>query len=132
MLQAKCKMIFNLLYTCSVLIIFRVKLKHFEKFADITEALAATTAAVEGRISKTLKKALKKHVDDVQEQLLVADAKLGSAIKEKLSLSCVSNSNVQELMRCIRSQAEGLIAGLPNKEMAAMALGLAHRWVPTH
>lgn len=114
------------------LCLFSVKLKHFEKFADITEALAATTAAVEGRISKTLKKAIKKHVADVQEQLLVADAKLGSAIKEKLSVSCVSNSNVQELMRCIRSQADGLIAGLPNKEMAAMALGLAHRLAPVN
>ncbi|KAJ8951289.1 hypothetical protein NQ318_008193 [Aromia moschata] len=36
-----------------------IKLKHFEKFADTTEALAATTAVVEGKISKTLKKVLK-------------------------------------------------------------------------
>lgn len=108
---------------------FRVKLKHFEKFADTTEALAAATAAVEGKLSKALKKTLKKHVlKDVQEQLLVADAKLGNSIKDKLSLQCVSNTNVQELMRCIRSQADSLIAGLPKKEMAAMALGLAHRY----
>lgn len=104
-----------------------MKLKHFEKFADTTEALAAATAAVEGKVSKTLKKTLKKLVDeDVQNQLLVADAKLGSAIKDKLSLQCVSNTGVQELMRCIRSQSESLLAGLPKKEMTAMALGLAH------
>ncbi|KAK4877296.1 hypothetical protein RN001_009802 [Aquatica leii] len=104
-----------------------VKLKHFEKFADTTEALAATTAAVEGKVSKSLKKALKRIVDkDVQDQLLVADAKLGNAIKDKLSLQCVSNTAVQELMRCIRSQSDSLIAGLPKKEMTAMALGLAH------
>ncbi|CAG9853966.1 unnamed protein product [Phyllotreta striolata] len=104
-----------------------VKLKHFEKFCDTTEALAATTAAVEGKISKSLKKVLKKHVDkDLQEQLLVADAKLGSAIKEKFSLQCLSNTAVQELMRCIRSQLDSLISGLPKKEMTAMALGLAH------
>lgn len=104
-----------------------MKLKHFEKFADTTEALAAATAAVEGKVCKTLKKTLKKLVDeDVQNQLLVADAKLGSAIKDKLSLQCVSNSAVQELMRCIRSQSESLLAGLPKKEMTAMALGLAH------
>jgi len=30
------------------------------------------------------------------------------------------------LMRCIRSQASGLISGLPDKEMSAMELGLAH------
>lgn len=89
--------------------------------------MAAATAAIEGKVSKTLKKTLKKLVDeDVQNQLLVADAKLGSAIKDKLSLQCVSNSGVQELMRCIRSQSESLLAGLPKKEMTAMALGLAH------
>lgn len=61
--------------------IFSVKLKHFEKFADITEALVATTAAVEGKISKSLKKVLKNHIaKDAQEQLLVADAKLGNFI----------------------------------------------------
>jgi len=104
-----------------------VKLKHFQKFEDTTEALAAATATVEGKLSKTLKKTLKKLVSEVvQNQLLVADAKLGSAIKDKLDLQCVSNSSVQELMRCIRSQSESLLAGLPKKEMTAMALGLAH------
>ncbi|KPI98449.1 PREDICTED: nucleolar protein 58 [Papilio xuthus] len=104
-----------------------VKLKNFIKFEDTTEALAATTAAIEGKLSKTLKKALKKYVcKEVQDQLLVGDAKLGSAIKEKFDLQCVSNSNVQELMRCIRSQMDSLLTGLPKKEMTAMALGLAH------
>ncbi|XP_059050191.1 nucleolar protein 58 [Achroia grisella] len=104
-----------------------VKLKNFVKFEDTTQALAATTAAIEGKISKPLKKALKKYVSkEVQEQLLVGDAKLGSAIREKFDLQCVSNSNVQELLRCIRSQMDNLLAGLPKKEMTAMALGLAH------
>ncbi|KAB0797602.1 hypothetical protein PPYR_08595 [Photinus pyralis] len=104
-----------------------VKLKHFEKFTDTTEALAATTAAVEGKLSKSLKKVLKQVISkDVQDQLLVADSKLGNAIKDKFSLQCVSNTAVQELMRCIRSQSDSLIAGLPKKEMTAMALGLAH------
>lgn len=102
-----------------------MKLKHFEKFADTTEALSAATASVEGKISKSLKKVIKKFVDE-QEQLLVADAKLGSAIKEKFSLQCLSNTSVQELMRCIRSQLDSLLSGLPKKEMTAMALGLAH------
>lgn len=100
---------------------------HFEKFADTTEALSAITAAVEGKLSKSLKKVLKKYIDkDVNDQLLVADAKLGSAIKDKLNLQCVSNTAVQELMRCIRYQLDSLLAGLPKKEMTAMALGLAH------
>ena len=45
---------------------------------------------------------------------------------EKLQITCLTNSSVQELMRCIRSQADSLIGGLPKKEMMAMALGLAH------
>lgn len=104
-----------------------VKLKNFIKFEDTAEALAATTAAIEGKLSKPLKKALKKYVSkEVQDQLLIGDAKLGSAIREKFDLQCVSNNNVQELLRCIRSQMDSLLAGLPKKEMTAMALGLAH------
>lgn len=116
------------LFTKSHLFLFySIKLKHFEKFADTTEALAATTAVVEGKLSKTLKKLIKKEVDkNLHEQLLVADAKLGTAIREKFDLQCLSNSSVQELMRCIRSQLDSLLAGLPKKELTAMALGLAH------
>ncbi|XP_075229062.1 nop5 ribonucleoprotein [Lycorma delicatula] len=103
-----------------------VKLKHFEKFTNTTEALAATTAAVEGKLSKKLKKVLKKFSGEVQDQLLVADAKLGNAIKDKLNLPCLSNTAVNELIRCIRSQTEALLAGCNKKDMTAMALGLAH------
>ncbi|XP_059475589.1 nucleolar protein 58 [Neocloeon triangulifer] len=104
-----------------------VKLKHFHKFLDTTDALAATTAAVEGKLSKHLKKLLKKLVvQDAQEQLLVADAKLGGVIKEKFEINCMTNNSVQELMRCIRSQIDGLLGDFPQKEMTAMALGLAH------
>jgi len=104
-----------------------VKLKKFQKFEDTTEALGAATALVEGKMSKTLKKMLKKIVaEDAHEKLAVADAKLGNAIKEKLDLNCVYDSKIGELMRCIRAQASGLLSGLPDKEMAAMELGLAH------
>lgn len=104
-----------------------VKLKHFEKFQDTTEALAAATAIVEGKIGKTLKKVLKKVVaKEAHEQLAISDAKLGGVIKEKLDVSCVHSPAVAELMRCIRSQMEGLITGLPPREISAMSLGLAH------
>jgi len=104
-----------------------IKLKKFQKFEDTTEALAAATALVEGKMSKSLKKLLKKVVaEDAHEKLAVADAKLGNVIKEKLEMACVHDSKVGELMRCIRSQASGLISGLPDKEMSAMELGLAH------
>lgn len=104
-----------------------LKMKHFKKFQDTTEALAAATATVEGKMSKPLKKLMKKVIaSDAQEELAVSDAKLGNVIKEKFNISCVSNSAIHELMRGIRSQMDSLITGLPQKEMAAMALGLAH------
>lgn len=104
-----------------------VKLQHFRKFADTTEALAAATALVEGKMSKSLKKLLKKLVvPEAQEELLVSDAKLGSLIKEKFDIPCSADSKVQELMRCVRSQLDSLITGLPPRDLAAMSLGLAH------
>ena len=78
-------------------------------------------------MGKTLKSMLKKLVaKDAQETLLVADAKLGNIIKAKTKMDCVSNSHVQELMRCIRSQMSSLLTGLPTSELSAMSLGLAH------
>lgn len=102
-----------------------LQLQHFQKFDDTTIALAAITGSVEGKIPKPLKKLLKKISDDEQETLLVADAKLGSSIKEKFNINCVSNNNVQDLMRLIRGQMESLIK-VPEKEIAAMRIGLAH------
>ncbi|KAG7466979.1 hypothetical protein MATL_G00148350 [Megalops atlanticus] len=104
-----------------------VKLKHFEKFQDTTEALAAATALVEGKLGKSLKKVLKKVVaKEAHEQLAINDAKLGGVIKDKLNLSCVHSPAVAELMRGIRNQMEGLITGLPPRDFSAMSLGLAH------
>merc|ERR1712168_1015426 len=101
-----------------------VKLQMFEKFKDTTDALASAAALIEGKMSKGLKKVMKKVVAaDAHEKLAVADAKLGSVIKKKFELDCVYDSNVQELMRCIRSQLGDLIQ---DKEMTAMSLGLAH------
>ncbi|EFN60271.1 Nucleolar protein 5 [Camponotus floridanus] len=102
-----------------------VKLEHFHKFEDITEALAATTALVENKVPKSLKKALRQSPIDHQK-LAVADLRLGHAIKDKLDVSCVSNNAIQELMRCIRNQMDSLITDVTKKEMSAMALGLAH------
>lgn len=57
----------------------------------MTEALAAATAAIEGKMSKSLKKVLKKvFASDAHEQLAVADAKLGSVIKVRGIYICVS------------------------------------------
>ncbi|MCL4136803.1 UNVERIFIED_CONTAM: hypothetical protein GTU68_040137 [Idotea baltica] len=89
--------------------------------------MMAGIALNEGKICKPLKKILKKtFVDEVQDELMVWDPKLGSSIKEKLGVQVVSSGAVGELMRCIKSQVESLIPGLEDKELSAMSLGLAH------
>jgi nucleolar protein 58 len=103
-----------------------LQLQHFQKFDDTTVALAAITGSIEGKIPKPLKKLMKKISDDAQETLLVADAKLGNSIKEKFNINCLSNNSVQDLMRLIRGQMDSLIK-IPEKEIAAMRIGLAHR-----
>ena len=72
-----------------------VKLKAFSKFENTAEALAAATALVDSKLSKGLKKFLKKNA--VDEELAVLDAKLGGIIKEKLGIQC--------LWRCGQSPA---------------------------
>jgi nucleolar protein 58 len=62
-------------FSCSL------QLQDFQKFDDTTIALAAATGFIEGKLTKPLKKLLKKISTDVQEPLLVADAKLGNSIK---------------------------------------------------
>ena len=112
-----------------------VKLKSFCKFDTTTDALAAATALVDSKMSKSLKKFLKKHADG--DSLGVVDAKLGAVIKEKLGIACVASGAVSELSRGIRAQLGGLVSGLAGEggsenasssddALAPMALGLAH------
>jgi len=107
-------------------LLYRIKLKYFHKFKDVTEALAANISALEGSVFKSLKKTLRNCCSDIHEELAVADVKLGNAIKKKLEIPCIYNTAVQELIRCIRSQAENLVTDVNSREMTAMALGLAH------
>lgn len=91
---------------------------------------SAATAAIEGKMTKSLKKTLKKiFSSDIHEELAVSDSKLGGIIKEKLNISCISGSGVAELMRGIRQQMDTLITGLPETELNVMALGLSHRCI---
>jgi len=101
-----------------------VKLKAFSKFENNTEALAAAAAMVDSKLSKGLKKFLKKNAGE--DTLAVLDAKLGNIIKEKLGISCIFSSQIQELARGVRSQLQGLISGLSGADMTSMSLGLSH------
>ncbi|KAK9824178.1 hypothetical protein WJX72_008339 [[Myrmecia] bisecta] len=101
-----------------------VKLKQFAKFDNTTEALAAATALGDSKLSKGLKKFLKKHAEG--DTLAVLDSKLGNIVKEKLGIPCVYSSGIMELARGIRNQMSGLISGLSSTELQPMSLGLSH------
>ena len=120
-------------------------MKSFFKFENTTEALAAASAMIEGKLGKGLKKFLKKELvsKEVKDNLAVADSKLGGILNEKLDIKCVCDSSVMELMRCIRSQMTNLISGMSGllwvlschvlilvglspTDVNAMALGLSH------
>jgi len=101
-----------------------VSLKAFQKFGNTTEALAATTAIVESKLGKDLKKFLKKQAKG--DQLGVSDPKLAGIIKEKIGVQCLHNSMVNELLRGIRLQMTDLITGLGEGELSNMVLGLSH------
>ncbi|XP_004674881.1 PREDICTED: nucleolar protein 58 [Condylura cristata] len=94
-----------------------VKLKHFEKFQDTAEALAGT-------FDRTNPSSCKYHSRHVKQA-----CRLRKSDGEKLNLSCIHSPVVNELMRGIRSQMDGLIPGVEPREMAAMCLGLAHRFL---
>lgn len=106
-----------------------VKLKAFSRFSDTTSALSAATALLEGKPSKDLRKFLKKAVAP-GEELAVADAKLGAAIREKTGLQCFFSQAVSDLLRGIRANIDTLLEGESGageeSSRKAMVLGLAH------
>nr|ACA96503.1 MAR-binding protein [Dunaliella salina] len=101
-----------------------VKLKAFSKFQDTTEAMEAATALVDSKLSKPMKKFLRKNVDG--EELAILDKKLGGIVQEKLGIPCVYSNAVLELTRGIRNQLQGLISGLSGVDLKPMSLGLSH------
>jgi nucleolar protein 58 len=101
-----------------------VKLKAFHKFTDTAEAVAAASGIVESKLSKGLKKFLKKNVSG--DSLAIADAKMGQAIKEKLNIQCVNDDTSNEILRGIRNQLQSLVGEVSPEEHRAYNLGLAH------
>jgi nucleolar protein 58 len=99
-------------------------LKAFSKFENTAEALQAAASLVDSKLSKGLKKFLKKNAD--KETLAVVDAKLGNVIKEKLGIPCIYSSGVLEISRGLRNQLEGLLGGLSAQDLRPMSLGLSH------
>jgi nucleolar protein 58 len=105
-----------------------LKLKAFTPFQNTTEAVVAATSIIESTLDKSLKKFLKKTIvsKSIEDELAVADTKLGGLIKEKLGLQCVFNDSVMELFRGIRLNLDSLLGGTEGGAMRAMQLGLSH------
>ena len=59
-----------------------------------------------GKVSKTLQKFLEKNIvqKEIEEELMVADKKLGKTITEKFGIKCKTGEKTHELFRCIRFQ----------------------------
>jgi len=105
-----------------------VKLKKFSKFVDQEDALAAATAMIEGNLDKSLKKFLKKNIVDkeLQDDLIVSDAKVAGIIKEKLGIQCEVGGGALEVLRGIRLQMEALVPEVSAAAMRQMTVGLSH------
>jgi len=103
-------------------------LKAFKKFKDTKEAMKSVEKLLQGKVSKTLQKFLEKNIiqKEIEEELMVADKKLGKTITEKLGITCKHGEKANELLRCIRFQMNSLLTGLDDQELKQMSLGLAH------
>lgn len=105
-----------------------ISLHHFEKFKSTTEAVESAAALLKCKVGKKLKKAIKKSIvkQNLVEDLAVADAKLGSKIKDKFDINCISTNAVQELMSLIRTKVDDLIPEWSSEDDMVMQLGTSH------
>ncbi|VDM33420.1 unnamed protein product [Hydatigera taeniaeformis] len=105
-----------------------IQLEKFVKFEDTKEALLAAADTIEGKISKKLKRLLKKlYVKEIRDDVLaVADKKLSQEITSKMNVSTLADSSVQNLMRAIRTHMASLIPAIDESDLMRMRLGLAH------
>merc|ERR1712100_279235 len=105
-----------------------VKLKKFSKFTDQEDALVAATAMVEGKLDKSLKKFLKKNIVDkeLNDDLIVSDAKVGGLIKEKLNIGVLCDNSTLEVLRGVRMQFSSLVPDISEAAMKQMTVGLSH------
>lgn len=110
-----------------------MELVSFQPFSDTAHAVAAATACMEGSVSSSLKKFLKKQLKQHPNMdLAVADPKLGVSIKQELEeCSVVHNPKTAQVFRGIRLHLEELLKqddddDVSHEDLKAMQLGLSH------
>ena len=111
-----------------MLIIYRFKLKGFSKFVNTVDALDNCLALTEGKVTPKLTQLLLDHQETASAALVVADAKLGSAINKLpgLKFDIVSDQTVNPIYRAIKEHLCSLVSGISEDDLAKMALGVAH------
>lgn len=104
------------------------KLVAFKEFEDAKEVLQASVKMINGKLSKTLQKFLKKNVisKSLEEKLLVNDKKIAGEISKELKIPCECNDTGLEFMRCLRTFMGDLLADHNIQEAKNMSLALAH------
>ncbi|RGB43350.1 SAR DNA-binding protein like [Rhizophagus diaphanus] len=106
-----------------------VKLVDFQKFENMSEAVASVSDLLEGKLSKDLKKFLKESFEKIEvssEKLAVMEPKIGATISKKFGIQVISNETVVELYRGIKQQLDSLITGIKSDDISQMSLGLSH------
>lgn len=89
----------------------------FAKFKSTKDAVEDTTALINSKIGKGLRKFLKKSlvISGLNETLAVSDRVLGSAIKSKFNIDVLFTENTHEVIRGIREQLSELLTGVSEK-----------------
>jgi nucleolar protein 58 len=104
------------------------KLVAFKQFEDAKDVLQASVKMINGKLSKTLAKFLKKNIlsKDLQHKLLVGDKKIAGEIGKELGIACESTDKTLEFTRCLRTHMADLLADFNIAEAPHMSLSLAH------
>lgn len=109
-----------------------VKLKSFLPFTSAENALENINAISEGEATKFLlhwlELTLPKPGKKSNYELGVIDPKLGGSIKDALSMNCVNNTQVNELIRGCRLHFVRFINGLKASDLHQSQLGLSHSY----
>lgn len=109
------------------------KLISFDPFKTTADALKEISFVSEGLVSPQLSLFLSQSIPKSSKgfsnfQLGVSDRILAGSIKHELSLDCVSDENVNEIIRAIRMHFHKLIDTISLDDVGKAQLGLSHAY----
>ena len=106
------------------------KLKAFIPFLSAADALENINCVSEGLVPETLKNFLEMNFPKKKKdnELGVGEDKLGGAISETLSIRCVKNQTILEILRAIRLHFHKFVGALKEGDLEKAQLGLGHSY----